>query len=162
MMKIVVILAGLLLSLTVNAQVTVHASLDSTDIFIGQQAHIALKVTADSKSKVVFPVYPSKQLVKGVEVLKEEVVATEKLNNGEQQSITKCYTITSFDSAIYYLPPMKVKVELLPYHDVGKDKHRRLWSQYNPDNLIMEKPDETTIQRCIGQFSQYGIEACEG
>ena len=58
--------------------------------------------------------------------------------------------------------PMKVKVELLPYHDVGKDKHRRLWSQYNPDNLIMEKPDETTIQRCIGQFSQYGIEACEG
>ena len=58
--------------------------------------------------------------------------------------------------------PMKVKVELLPYHDVGKDKHRRLWSQYNPNNLIMEKPDETTIQRCIGQFSQYGIEACEG
>ena len=58
--------------------------------------------------------------------------------------------------------PMKVKVELLPYHDVGKDKHRRLWSQYNPDNLIMEKPDDTTIQRCIGQFSQYGIEACEG
>lgn len=58
--------------------------------------------------------------------------------------------------------PMKVKVELLPYHDVGKDKHRRLWSQYNPDNLIMEKPDETTIQRCIGQFSQYGIEAREG
>lgn len=58
--------------------------------------------------------------------------------------------------------PMKVKVDLLPYHDVGKDKHRRLWSRYNPDNLIMEKPDETTIQRCIGQFSQYGIEACEG
>ncbi len=115
MMKIVVILAGLLLSLTVNAQVTVHASLDSTDIFIGQQAHIALKVTADSKSKVVFPVYPSKQLVKGVEVLKEEVVATEKLNNGEQQSITKCYTITSFDSAIYYLPPMKVKVDAKEY-----------------------------------------------
>lgn len=58
--------------------------------------------------------------------------------------------------------PMKVKVELLPYHDVGKDKHRRLWSQYNPNNLMMEKPDETTIQRCIGQFSQYGIEAREG
>ena len=58
--------------------------------------------------------------------------------------------------------PMKVMVELLPYHDVGKDKHRRLWSQYNPDNYTMDKPDENTIQRCIGQFSQYGIEAREG
>ena len=58
--------------------------------------------------------------------------------------------------------PEKVMVELLPYHDVGKDKHRRLWSQYNPDNLTMKVPDEATIQRCIGQFSQYGIGAREG
>jgi len=115
MKKIVVIFVSLLLSLTVKAQVTVQALLDSTDIFIGQQAHVILKVTADSKSKVVFPVYPSKQLVKGVEVLREEVIATEKLNNGEQQSITKSYTITSFDSAIYYLPPMKVKVDAKEY-----------------------------------------------
>lgn len=96
--------------MAVEAQVTVHVSLDSTEIFIGQQAHVLLKVTADSKSNIVFPVYPSKLLVKGVEILNEEVVATEQLNNQQQHSVTKCYTITSFDSAFYYLPPMKVKV----------------------------------------------------
>ena len=115
MRRLLFICIGLWAAFCVKAQVTVQASLDSTDIFIGQQAHVLLKVTADSKSNVVFPVYPSKLLVKGVEILKEEVVATEMLNNQQQRSITKCYTITSFDSAFYYLPPMKVKVGTKEY-----------------------------------------------
>ncbi len=115
MKRVILLFAGLLVAMVTWAQVTIQATLDSMDIFIGEQAHIMLKVTTDSKSKIVFPVYPSKQLVKGVEVLKEEVVATEKLNGGHQQSVTKCYTITSFDSAMYYLPPMKVKVDSKDY-----------------------------------------------
>lgn len=107
---LVIILFFPLLVVAGYAQVTVHASIDSSEILIGEQAHISLKVTAASNAKIVFPVYPSKVLTKGIEVLREDVVATEKLNEGKQQSVTKRYTITSFDSAFYYIPPMKVRV----------------------------------------------------
>ena len=39
-------------------------------------------------------------------------------------------------------------VNLLPYHDVGKDKHRRMWSRYNPDDIPMCAPSDDTIERC--------------
>ena len=50
-------------------------------------------------------------------------------------------------------------VHLLPYHDVGRDKHRRLWSVYNPENIPMAVPTEETLQRCIAQFATHGIVA---
>ena len=53
-------------------------------------------------------------------------------------------------------------INLLPYHDVGRDKHRRLWSDYNPDALTMSVPDEATLQRCISQFAAHGYTATTG
>ncbi|MBR2184849.1 MAG: glycyl-radical enzyme activating protein [Prevotella sp.] len=47
-------------------------------------------------------------------------------------------------------------VNLLPYHDVGRDKHRRLWSIYNPDGLTMSAPSDETMQRCAEQFKKHG------
>src|SRR5574344_2096671 len=92
------------------AHVTVTAEIDSNTILIGEQAHITLKVTANSNQKIVFPTFPNKRLAPGIEVLKEQVTATEKLNDNLQTSITKVYTITSFDSSMYYIPPFNVKV----------------------------------------------------
>ena len=53
-------------------------------------------------------------------------------------------------------------VNLLPYHDVGRDKHRRLWSVYNPDDIPMSVPSEAVQKRCIQQFAAYGITATIG
>lgn len=111
MKKIILTYLWCLLACVAYAQVTVNAVIDSTYIFIGQQAHITLKVTANSKSSVQFPSYPSKQLIQGIEVLKEEMADTSSINNGQQQSYTKIYTVTSFDSAVYYIPPMKVMID---------------------------------------------------
>src|SRR5574344_907734 len=108
--KILLFLSLCLISFSLCAQITVKAKIDSTAIFIGQQAHIELKVTLPAQQKATLPVYPSKRLAKGIEVLKEEMVATETLNDGKQTAVTKRYTITSFDSANYYIPPFKVKV----------------------------------------------------
>ena len=47
-------------------------------------------------------------------------------------------------------------VSLLPYHDVGRDKHRRLWSTYNPEGLAMSVPSDETLQRCAEQFNKHG------
>lgn len=92
------------------AHVSVSVKIDSTAILIGQQAHIALKVVADANQKVIFPVFPNKHINLHVEVLNEKISNSEKLNNGQQISITKVYTVTAFDSALYYIPPFKVRV----------------------------------------------------
>jgi len=100
----------LLLCHTVKSDVVVTASIDSTAIYIGEQAHISLKVAAGADQKITFPVFPEKILAPGIEVIKEEVVASETLNDGKQIAATKVYTITSFDTATYYIPPFEVKV----------------------------------------------------
>lgn len=55
-----------------------------------------------------------------------------------------------------------LQVNLLPYHDVGKDKHRRLWSTYNPQHLPMFPPSEETLQRCATHFETHGIKTIIG
>ena len=56
------------------------------------------------------------------------------------------------------LPAAPLLVELLPYHDIGKGKHERLWSRYNPGGLPLTTPSATTQQRILEQFSQAGLE----
>ena len=53
-------------------------------------------------------------------------------------------------------------VNLLPYHDVGKDKHRRMWSTYNPRNILMASPSEEVRQRCKKQLEAHGFHVVIG
>ena len=53
-------------------------------------------------------------------------------------------------------------IHLLPYHDVGKDKHRRMWSTYNPQNIPMASPSDETLQRCRNQLEAYGFQVIIG
>lgn len=53
-------------------------------------------------------------------------------------------------------------VHLLPYHDVGRDKHRRMWSTYNPQHLDMQVPSGETIERCAAQLRQKGLNVVVG
>lgn len=99
----------------VAQSVIVDATIDSLQIFIGQQAKIKLQATFDADKRAVFPVYPD-TLVRGVEVLDVAKPDTQLLNNGQRAVVTQTYTITSFDSALYYLPPMEVLVDNKPYY----------------------------------------------
>lgn len=60
------------------------------------------------------------------------------------------------------LPWERKAVNLLPYHDIGKGKHEKLGTTYNPDNLLMSTPSEEIQQRCVRQFAEYGIKATIG
>lgn len=93
-----------------KAQVSVEAAIDSLEILIGEQAHISLQVSLDADQCAILPVYPD-TLVKGVEVLDVAKPDTQYLNDNRRLLIKEVYTITSFDSALYYLPPMEVQVE---------------------------------------------------
>lgn len=57
-----------------------------------------------------------------------------------------------------------VTVHLLPYHDVGKDKHRRMLppSVYNPHNYLMSSPTDETLNRCSRQLEAYGLKVIIG
>ena len=100
----------MLLTLGVKAQVTVESKIDSIEIFIGEQAHMTVDVTMKKGQKLVFPVFkPSEMITPGVEVLEQSDADTSKLDN-DMIMVSKQYTLTSFDEKLYYLPPVKVKV----------------------------------------------------
>ena len=93
-----------------NAQhVTVDAKIDSLQLLIGEQAKITLEVSLDANQKLQMPVVLD-TLVRGVEVLDIAKPDTQMLNEGKRMLIQQEYTITSFDSALYYLPPFEVLV----------------------------------------------------
>lgn len=111
MKKIFQIILLSLIPLVVPAQVLVEQKIDSIGILIGQQAHLSVSVTARKGAHVQFPDFVKlpKSLVPGVEVL-SWCGDTADVDDG-QQKITRIFTITSFDEALYSIPPMKVKVD---------------------------------------------------
>ncbi|MGN0037078.1 MAG: BatD family protein [Bacteroidaceae bacterium] len=100
-----------LLALAGRAQsVTIDASIDSVQILIGEQAHVRLEVSLDADRRAQFPLLTD-TLTKGVEVVEVARPDTQYLNNGKRMLITHGYTVTSFDPALYRLPPFEVKVD---------------------------------------------------
>ena len=97
--------------LPIKAQVEVKTQIDSTEILIGQQAHITLDVTLKSGMKLVLPEFkPQQEITPGVEVVEQNVADTSSVGD-DKLKITRVYTLTSFDENIYYIPAMNVKVD---------------------------------------------------
>lgn len=100
-----------------GAQVTVDAKLDSADIFIGQRIGLTLEVSADAKSNVELPEWDSlQQVAPGIEFVRAEKADTSLLNDGKRMMLSRRYFFTSFDSALYLIPEMDVKVDGKDYH----------------------------------------------
>lgn len=98
-----------------SQNVTINAEIDSFQRLIGEQARIKLEVTADSKSKIIFPAFDD-NIVEGVEIVHKAEPDTQYLNNKKLIEITKVYTVTSFDSSLYVIPPFEVLVDSTPYY----------------------------------------------
>lgn len=94
-----------------NAQVTVDVTLDSAAIYIGQRMGIQLEVSADKGKAVKMPHFDSLQyVVPGLEFVYSTPVDTEYVNEGKRMILRSKYYVTSFDTALYYIPPFEVKV----------------------------------------------------
>lgn len=113
MVKRVYIFSLFLLLLTgVRAQVQVDVKLDSLQLFIGQQTDLTLSVTIDANQKLVMPdIKKGQELIPDIEVVTVGNPDTAVLNNGKRMTVSQAYTITAWDSAFYYLPPMQVMVD---------------------------------------------------
>lgn len=104
------------------AQVQVDIKIDSLQLYIGEQTAITLDVTCDAKQKPELPHFDSsladghfEALVPGIEVVENCKPDTQMLDDGKRMQITQRYIITSFDSALYYLPPMDVVIDTTHY-----------------------------------------------
>lgn len=70
--------------------------------------------------------------------------------------------ITRSAAFLTSLPWQHRTVNLLPYHDIGRGKHEKLGSVYNPAHYPLSAPTEDTVQRCRDIFSLYGINTIVG
>ena len=115
MKRFAFLIALIISALQISAQVQVEASIDSIQIFVGEQVHVTLSATAKEQSKVEFPQFkPTEYITPGIEVLGAEELESKQQDNG---FVTRrmVYTMTSFDDTLYYIPPMKVKIDGKPY-----------------------------------------------
>ena len=93
-------------------QVTVDAKLDSAGIFIGQRIGMTLEVSADAGKNVELPEWDSlQQIVPGLEFVRAERTDTSFLNENKRMLLSRRYYFTSFDSALYLIPELDVKVD---------------------------------------------------
>lgn len=113
--SISILLLALAMSLSSFAQVSVEAMVDSVAILVGQQTGLHLGVTIKDGQKTQFPtLQPMTYLIPGVEIVEVLPKDTQRLDN-DFIKVSAHYTLTSFDDTLYYLPPMKVKVDNKEY-----------------------------------------------
>ena len=122
-------------------QVNVNASLDSLQLLIGEQAKLKLEISMDANQRLQLPVFQD-TIIKGVEVVDVAKPDTQFLNDKKRMLISQEYTITSFDSALYYLPPLEVLVNGKPY--LSKALALKVYSipvdTLHPDKFFGPKP----------------------
>lgn len=156
---ILIVLLSLLSIGKVTAQaVTVEAKLDSLQILIGEQAKLKLEVAMNAKQHAIFPAYTD-TLTKGVEIIETVKPDTQFLNDRQRMLITQEYIITSFDSALYYLPPMPVMVDGKEYK--SKALALKVYSipvdTLHPDQFFGQKP---IMKAPFAWEDWYGLIAC--
>lgn len=101
-------------------QISVEARLDSSDILIGEQVHLQTKVITGKGKIVKYPdIQPRTQLINGVEIVEVGAPDTTFLSDGKRMELRRNYTLTAFDSALYYIPPFEVTVDEKIYRSQG-------------------------------------------
>ena len=78
-----------------------HATIQPTEIMIGEQALINVKVISPKDKIISFPVYDS-EIVPGVEVI--AMLPPDTLIENNVMTLNFKYVVTSFDSTLYHVP----------------------------------------------------------
>lgn len=87
-------------------QLSIQATIDSTMIMIGEQTKIHLSIVSEKDRVVEWPIV-SDTLTHGIWLLEKSEQDTIPADNNRWE-IRQDYLVTSFDSALYVLPPFRV------------------------------------------------------
>jgi len=111
-LKIIFILALLFSSGIIRAQqIKATASLDSTNILLGDQLKYYLEIEYPKNAIVEFPLIPD-SLSGKIEVLNKSKIDTLELDNKAFQKQIRWYTVTCFDSGSYVIEPQWFKINI--------------------------------------------------
>lgn len=113
----------------------------------------------DSEKHRLFTGVPNERILENIRYIAEKgmeywirIPLIEGVNADEEN-------ITRSAAFLRSLPHPPSIVNLLPYHDIGRGKHERMGTTYNPQQLSMSTPSEDKQQQCVHIFQQFGIEA---
>lgn len=84
-------------------KITVNAKLDSTVLWIGDQAKLTFEVSQQPNQKVIMPIF-SDTIVGGLEMVEPVKMDTVKNSDGHIQ-VNQTYTVTAFQDSLLYIPP---------------------------------------------------------
>ena len=85
------------------SQNAVNARLDSNVILVGDQVNLTFSFASKERVQVLFPIYCD-TCIAGIEIVKRSDIDTVTDENGIK--LSQQFTITSFDSGEYVIPPM--------------------------------------------------------
>ncbi len=136
--KILFFLLALCTGMTSLAQsVTVESSLDSTVILIGEQLHLRTKVCCPKDARVKFPDFRGGSITDGVEVLEAGKIDTSEVGEGRRWELSREYTLTAFDSAVYTIPRVEVDVNGAKYQSPNE-----IGLKVNSVDVDLQHPDD--------------------
>ena len=156
------------------SQETVKAIAEETDLFLVDLKHM------DSNRHRELTGVPNEPILENARLLMElganiwfRLPLIEGINDDEENIEATASFIASLNakpstlnsklsSLNSKLSTLNSTIHLLPYHDVGKDKHRRRGTEYNPEGLSMKAPSDETLDRCRQQFERHGISVVVG
>lgn len=90
---------------TYAQKASAQATVQPTEIKIGEQALVNLKVIAPKDKRIAFPIY-EREIVPGVEVL--TMLPPDTVIENNVMTLNFKYVITSFDSTLYHIPSMPI------------------------------------------------------
>lgn len=99
---ILLFFATLAYSQLYSQKITVNSKIDSTVIWIGNQAHVTFEVSQQPNQKVIMPVF-SDTIIGGLELVEPVKVDTSSSSDGHL-IVKHRYTVTSFKDSLLYIP----------------------------------------------------------
>lgn len=110
MRKLFSFILSLLFCLSLGGQdVRVKAQLDSANIYLGDQVDYSVTITQPADIRLSIPAY-SDTLYNGLEIVSQSEIDTTYSETGKI-TLRKSFTITSFDTGYYQIPPFYTEYE---------------------------------------------------
>ena len=130
---------------------TVRSVAASTDLFL-----VDLK-TMDSDVHRRYTGVPNERILDNLRLVASldkpywiRIPLIAEVNAGEENIAATAAFLTSLDRR-------PEEVDLLPYHDIGKGKHERMGTTYNPAGLSLSAPSKEDQARCVSQLQAAGL-----
>lgn len=143
---------------SIAQSVAVTASLDSTLMFIGGQMQLKFEIAQEEGLSVAFPSFTD-TITEGIEIVETHPADTSRLEN-KRLLIQKSYIITSFDSGLYYIPP--VELEYMEGEILRKAQSQALaltvinpFSEVNPEDGIFDLKQPYDLPFSLAELQKY-------